>query len=89
MLTGHKNAVTTSSFSDDNRFLVSCSMDNTVMVWVNSKDRFVLAKTLTNHIDFVSCLDFSMTSYRFVTGSFDKTIKICDITSLEGETIVS
>ncbi len=73
-LTGHLDAIISTSFSSDGKNIVTCSKDKTAKVWDALTGKELL--TLTGHSDLVVDASYSLDGERIVTGSFDKTAKV-------------
>ncbi len=71
---GHKGSVLSVCVSKDNKFLISTSSDNTLIIW--SIDNFEIIKILKGHKSkvFTSCI--TKNGDKIVSGSGDFTIKI-------------
>ncbi|WP_052330820.1 WD40 repeat domain-containing protein [Rivularia sp. PCC 7116] len=76
-LEGHKNKVSSISFSSNNKFLVSGSYDKTVKIWYLKTGEVI--HTLTGHTRKVEAVSFSPNSNIVASGSADKTIKLWDV----------
>jgi len=88
ILKGHKHKVNNLSFSNDSKYLISSSWDNTVRVW--NMDTFDSIRVLTGHKDNVwgctinsnnsliasASMDRSVIVWNFNTGEIVKRIKI-------------
>lgn len=88
ILKGHKHKVNNLSFSNDCKYLISSSWDNTVRVW--NMDTFDSTMVLTGHKDNVwgctinsnnsliasASMDRSVIIWNFNTGEIEKRIKI-------------
>lgn len=62
------------------RYFVTCGQDGKSYAWVLETSR--LAFSLPNHSDFVSVVAFSKNSQYIATGSYDHTIHLLDIATL-------
>jgi len=88
VLQGHKEAVTSVSFSPDGRWLASGSFDHSVRIWDLCKGSQTLC--LEGHNGCVASVKFSPDGRRLATGSLDSTVKVWDLStgkemlSLEG-----
>lgn len=90
-LRGHKEAVSSVSFSPDGTLLASGSDDNTIKLWdVESRDEVA---TLEGHSLEVNSVTFSPDGTLLASGSVDNTVKLWDvesrerITTLKGHTV--
>lgn len=82
-LMGHMDYVRTVTFHLVQPWIVSCSDDYTVRIW-NWQSRQCLA-SLTGHNHYVMCAKFHPTDHRLVvSASLDKTIRLWDISLLQG-----
>jgi WD40 repeat protein len=72
-LVGHQAPVVTMSWSPDDRFLATGSMDFTVRVWLVSTGRTLLVYT---HGDVVSTLAWSPNGQYIASGSYDTTVQV-------------
>ncbi|KAJ2025815.1 HIR complex subunit [Coemansia sp. IMI 209128] len=73
-LTGHESDVCDLAWSPDNRFLATCGLDNTVLVWDGAT--FERVAKLTGHEQFVKGLTFDPAGKYLATQSDDKTMRI-------------
>ncbi|KAK6151095.1 hypothetical protein DH2020_016027 [Rehmannia glutinosa] len=79
-LTGHKRAVSSVKFSDDGRFLASCSADKTART-------YALSSPDTTHNEFhghefgISDVAFSSDGRFLATASDDRTVRLWDVAS--------
>jgi len=73
-LTGHSEAVSSVSFSSDDKLIASGSNDKTIKLWNAAEGQ--LLKTLTGHSESVSSVSFSSDGKLIASGSNDKTIKL-------------
>ena len=82
-LTEHKKDITDLSWSPFKYdLLLSCSIDNFVILWDISNDKNCLIKKI-EHDDYVTCVQFSpINDNIFVTGCFDKYVRIYDINKI-------
>ena len=82
-LTEHKKDITDLSWSPFKcDLLLSCSIDNFVILWDISNDKNCLIKKI-EHDDYVTCVQFSpINDNIFVTGCFDKYVRIYDINKI-------
>ena len=79
LLQGHSNwSVNSLCFTPNSRWLVSASSDNSLRVWNCEKGQAV-GDPLWAHTDAV--LSVWTDGVSIISGSFDKTIRICDLTS--------
>ena len=82
-LTEHKKDITDLSWSPFKYdLLLSCSIDNFVILWDISNDKNCLIKKI-EHDDYVTCVQFSpINDNIFVTGCFDKYVRIYDVNKI-------
>jgi WD40 repeat protein/tetratricopeptide (TPR) repeat protein len=76
ILSGHRDIVTSVSFSPDGKTLASASHDNTVKIWNLANKK--LLQTLTGHKDWVLGVSFSPDGQTIASASADKTVKLWD-----------
>jgi len=76
--TGHNDIVYSVAFSNDGRYILSGSSDNTLKIWDTSGQ---CIRTFTGHNDVVSSVAFSPDGKYAISGSFDSTIKLWDIST--------
>ncbi len=74
MLKGHSGYVYSALISSDKRFLISGSLDRSIMVW-NLQTGHELS-TLTGHSSLVTCIAVSLDGQTLVSGSLDGTVKV-------------
>ncbi|MEG5043386.1 nSTAND1 domain-containing NTPase [Microcoleus sp. B4-C1] len=74
ILSGHRDIVTSVSFSPDGKTLASASHDNTVKIWNLANKK--LLQTLTGHKDWVLGVSFSPDGQTIASASVDKTVKL-------------
>ncbi|MDJ0600904.1 MAG: WD40 repeat domain-containing protein [Crocosphaera sp.] len=70
-------AISAILFSHNGKFLVSCSNDKTIKLWLVETGEELL--TLTGHTDTVTSLALSSDNLFLVSGSKDKTLKLWDL----------
>ncbi|KAJ2077514.1 HIR complex subunit [Coemansia sp. RSA 988] len=73
-LTGHESDVCDVTWAPGNRYLASCGLDNTVLVWDGRT--FERVARLTAHTQFVKGLAFDPAGRFLATQSDDKTLRI-------------
>jgi WD40 repeat protein len=77
-LTGHPGQLTCINYSPDSRFMVSSSIDSTVIVWYYNKNKssFEEYTRLTGHKNAVWSVFFSKSSDYVLSASADSSIKL-------------
>jgi WD40 repeat protein len=75
-LRGHRGAVTTVTFSPDDRLLASGSADKTVKLWDAATGKEV--RSLEGHTGRVTALAFAPDGKRLATASADQTVRMWD-----------
>ncbi|KAJ2866458.1 HIR complex subunit [Coemansia aciculifera] len=73
-LTGHESDVCDLAWSPNNRYLATCGLDNSVLVWDGAT--FERVAKLTGHEQFVKGLTFDPAGKYLATQSDDKTMRI-------------
>ena len=81
-LSGHTRDVTSLSFSDDGKKLVSASADATVRLW-DVEEGIPLGQPLLGHTSSVQSAVFTPDGKSVASVSFDRTIRFWDLTSGE------
>ncbi|KAK6591872.1 nwd1 protein [Botrytis cinerea] len=76
-LEGHKNYVTSVSFSPDSKQVVSASEDETIRLWYIATGQQI-QPTLQGHTDWVTSVAFSPDGKKGTSGSQDNTIRLWD-----------
>jgi WD40 repeat protein len=81
-LKSHKNVVNDISFSDDDRYLISGSSDNSAKIW-SVKSNFKLIDTIKLHNDDVYAVKIIRNNNRYyaVTAGYDNRIYLYDLKS--------
>ncbi|KAG8875143.1 pre-rRNA processing protein [Tulasnella sp. 331] len=74
---GHTDEVLGLAISSDGRWLVSGGKDRRVVVWDAKEMKWV--KSFTGHKDGVTSLVFRKNTHQLFTASFDRTIKLYDL----------
>jgi WD40 repeat protein len=77
-LRGHTNRVTCATFSYDGQYVVSGSLDCTIIVWDAQTGNPTLGP-LKKHTAGVHCVAFSVDRLRIASGSDDNTIRVWDV----------
>lgn len=72
--TGHSATITDIKFSPDDKYLISCGLDNKVIIWDMSS--FMQMKLLIGHKASVNAIAMNPNNNTFATASDDKTVKI-------------
>ncbi|PIA14565.1 WD40 repeat-like protein, partial [Coemansia reversa NRRL 1564] len=85
-LTGHESDVCDVAWAPGNRYLASCGLDNTVLVWDGRT--FERVAKLTAHTQFVKGLAFDPAGRFLATQSDDKTLRIWRTSDWELQTTV-
>ncbi len=81
LLTGHRDEVTSVSFSRNGVILASGSRDGTVKLWdIATKENIA---TLEGHRSGVTSVAFSSDGITLASGSYDRTIKLWDVGTRE------
>ncbi|KAG6817022.1 hypothetical protein H0H87_000644 [Tephrocybe sp. NHM501043] len=79
-LKGHTDEVLALALSDDGRYLASAGRDRKLVVWDVEKGEWVKAfGGNLGHKDIISALSFRKGTQQLYTGSFDRTLKIYDL----------
>ncbi len=76
---GHSAYVASAVFSPDERYLLSCSMDNTIILWDVATGKQV--RTFTGHTKGVFAAVFSPDGRHVASASMDATIRLWDVAS--------
>eukprot|EP00871_Galdieria_phlegrea_P004189 jgi/Galph1/4771/GphlegSOOS_G3470.1 len=74
----HADSVYSVAFSMDGRYLLSGSLDKTVMLWDLSAPRPNNVTTFKGHTDFVLSVTFSLDGRLLLSGSKDRTVNFWD-----------
>ncbi|MFN6525412.1 NACHT and WD repeat domain-containing protein [Nostoc sp. ChiSLP03a] len=77
ILIGHKQNVTSVTFSPDGNYIASSSEDKTVRLW--NLDGYPVGKPFRGHDDYVNAVNFSPDGRYIVTGSSDKTVRLWNL----------
>jgi len=76
--TGHKKGVSAIQFlPGTGHLLLSASMDSTVKIWSTTRDKKCL-RTFYGHTEAVRGIDFNYDGTKFISFSYDRTIKYWD-----------
>ena len=76
ILSGHEDIVKSIDYSDFSETLVSCSKDNTAIMWQKSDDgKFNQVGKLIGHTDSVTSIAIGKKSHVILTSALDSTIK--------------
>ncbi|KAG6853404.1 hypothetical protein C0991_004737 [Blastosporella zonata] len=79
-LKGHTDEVLALALSDDGRYLASAGKDRKLVVWDVEKGEWVKAfGGNLGHKDTISALSFRKGTHQLYTGSFDRTLKVYDL----------
>lgn len=78
ILERHTSALTCVRFSANGRYIASCGLDKTTVLWETNTAK-VLA-TISGHTRYVACCAFSRDGNLLATGSNDKSVMIWDLT---------
>jgi uncharacterized protein with WD repeat len=73
---GHRDPITSVSFSPDGKRIVSGSLDETAILWNAATGQELL--TLKGHTDYVTSVAFGPDGKRIVSASNDRTVKVWD-----------
>jgi len=89
-LPGHKDSVTSISFSNNGKLLASCGVDQTVRIWdLQKRSEF---RTLSGHVGAVNSVVFSKDDSTVLSGGSDATVRLWNVeegkekTKLSGHT---
>ena len=77
-ITSHTEIVTGAEFfhgSEDNEYLLSCSLDKTIKLWKNNKN----IHTFMEHSDWVRCIAIRQDNQQFLSGCVSSVVKLWDI----------
>jgi len=80
---GHTDAITDFVLSLDNKYLITCSEDKTIILWDYETQKEI--KTIKGHQNIISCIDINASNTQIATGEAGKddnvkyTVKIWDI----------
>ncbi len=74
---GHKDSVICVNFSNDGKYAISGSADETVKIW--DIERALCINTFKGHQRLIHSVCFSPDKNYAISGSYDKTIKLWDI----------
>ena len=77
ILQGHAEGVTSVAFSQDGKYIISGSLDNTIRLW-NAQTGKLVSDPFEGHTHWVTSVAFSPDGKYIVSGSRDKTIRIWD-----------
>uniref|UniRef100_A0A2P2I3G7 Probable cytosolic iron-sulfur protein assembly protein Ciao1 n=1 Tax=Hirondellea gigas TaxID=1518452 RepID=A0A2P2I3G7_9CRUS len=76
VLPSHAQDVKRVLFSPDSETIVSASYDNTLKMYREEDDDWIVSSTLTGHESTVWCMAFNATGDRLASGSSDNTVRI-------------
>ena len=77
-INSHTEIVTGTEFfhgSEDNEYLLSCSLDKTIKLWKNYKN----VHTFMEHSDWVRCISIRLDNHQFLSGCVSSVVKLWDI----------
>ena len=77
-INSHSEIVTGAEFfhgSEDNEYLLSCSLDKTIKLWKNYKN----VHTFMEHSDWVRCISIRQDNQQFLSGCVSSVVKLWDI----------
>lgn len=84
----HGQAVQFARFSPDRQYVLTASLDGTLIVWNAATGHS--ANTLRGHgANHLFSADFSPNSQRIITASFDQTAKVWETTSSPGQRVIA
>ncbi|MDP1817279.1 MAG: WD40 repeat domain-containing protein, partial [Leadbetterella sp.] len=78
-LCGHKNFLSSISYSPNGKELATGSYDYTAKIWDVSKGTEIL--TIPGHTGYISCISFSPDGKQLITGSWDQTAKLWNLST--------
>ncbi|KAG6819865.1 hypothetical protein H0H93_007850 [Arthromyces matolae] len=79
-LKGHTDEILALALSDDGKYLASAGKDRKLVVWDVEKAAWVKAfGGQLGHKDTISALSFRKGTHQLYTGSFDRTLKVYDL----------
>ncbi|KAG6909425.1 hypothetical protein DXG01_000578 [Tephrocybe rancida] len=79
-LKGHTDEVLALALSDDGRYLASAGKDRKLVVWDVEKGEWLKSfGGNLGHKDIISALSFRKGTHQLYTGSFDRTLKVYDL----------
>lgn len=73
-LKGHTGYVEYSSFSPNDKYIVSASSDDKIIIWDVKKGKQI--KVLSGHTDVVNSVSYNSDGNRLISASSDKTIRV-------------
>lgn len=87
VLEGHHTTITDIAISHNNDYIITSSMDGTVIVWMWDHQVPNQSYPLTEHNESVNSIAISTDDHWLVTGSDDKTVFVWDLTTISPESV--
>lgn len=76
VLTGHAYGISDITYSNNGKYMASCSRDKTIKIWQWNNSGFDLLQTITDHTESVNTVSFSYDDRFLASAGNDKAVRI-------------